>query len=104
MLCTLCTVAIRKARNNVNVFWDYFIIENDEHIASYVEISVLQICARAMFQEITQNKLSLTVPSQEMKTKRRLLIILIIIIVIIWFASLRNRGRRLRLTDTQCWP
>jgi hypothetical protein len=85
-------------------YCDYFIIEEDDHIASYVEISVLPICVCAMFQEIIQNKLNLTVQSQEMRTKRRLLLVLVIIIVIIWFASLRNRGRRLWPPDTQCCP
>jgi hypothetical protein len=55
---------------------DYCIIENDVHIASHVEIFVLPICECAMFQEITQNKLSLTVPSQETRTKTRLLLLL----------------------------
>lgn len=106
-LCTgggnaVSTVAITKTINNVSVLLRLLHHRNDDHIASYVEISVLLICVCAMFQEIIQNKLNLTVQSQEMRTKRRLLLVFVIIIVIIWFASLRNRGRKLWPSDTQC--
>jgi hypothetical protein len=52
-----------------------------------------------MLQRITNNKLNLAVPPQEMRLKR-LFFVLIVVIVIVWLTSLWRRGMEFTSLNT----
>lgn len=66
-------------------------LEDGDSIVIHARTAVVVNSVYIMLQKITNNKLNLAVPPQEMRL-RRLFFVLIVVIVIVWLTSLGRRG------------